>query len=72
MSTSPKRTMKQLDLSMYLFIYCDIMKCLLGTTKISNLDDSYSLQYSCHLCTTSTLTTIQECDRMLSSTSCKD
>ena len=56
----------------YVFVYCvyNIMKCLLGATTISNLDDLHSLQYSCHLCTTSTLATYQECDWMLQS--CKN
>ena len=71
MSTSSESAMEQLELSMYLFI-CDIMKYSLGTTAISNLDDSYCLQYSCHLCTMSSFTTMQECDRMLQSTSCKN
>ena len=62
-SISPENTMEQLDISMYLlFFVCDIMKCSLDATAISNLDDSCYQQYSCHLCTMSTFTTFQECD----------
>ena len=43
------------------------MKCSLVTT---NLDDSRYQQYSCHLCTMSTLITYQEYDWMLQS--CKN
>ena len=48
----------------YVFVYfvCTIMKCLLITTTISNLNDSCYQQCSCHLCTMSTFTTYQECD----------
>ena len=48
----------------YVFVYfvCNIMKCLLITTTISNLNDSCYQQCSCHLCTMSTFTTYQECD----------